>query len=235
MAYVSAMIDAVLFEFEGVVADTRAARRKALVDTLQDAGVGLHDSEYIEQCASMPVRAAVRAAFALRSIARDEVAIELVAMHAERRFANLVETGLSLVDGAVDLIESLHGQTRLGIVSRASRAEIDATLALAQLDHSFEFVITGDDAFQPKPSPAVYLGALDRLARRRAVAPRNVVALEDGPVGIRAAKAAGVRCAVVGSVPVHLALDADALIPSLVGQSAATLDALTLDERGAER
>ena len=119
--------------------------------------------------------------------------------------------------------------------SRASRAEIDATLALAQLDHPFEFVITGDDAFQPKPSPAAYLGAVDRLARRRAVAPKNVVALEDGPVGIRAAKAAGVRCAVVGSVPVHLALDADALIPSLVGQSAATLDALTLGEHGAER
>jgi len=229
------MIDAVLFEFEGVVADTRAARRKALLDTLQEDGVGLHESEYIEHCAAMPVRAAVRAAFALRNLTRDEVAIEIGAMHAERRFANLIETGLSLVDGAVDLIESLHGQARLGIVSRASRTEIEATLTLAQVDHSFEFLIAGDDPFQPKPSPAAYLGALDRLARRRAVPAKNVVALEDGPVGIRAAKAAGMRCAVVGSLPVHLALDADALIPSLVGQSAATLDTLTLGEHGAER
>ena len=229
------MIDAVLFEFEGVVADTRAGRRASLLDTLQEDGVGLTDAEYIEHCAAMPVRAAVRAAFTLRRIARDEVAIELAAMRAERRFANLVETGLSLVDGAVDLIGSLHSQTRLGIVSRASRSEIDATLALAQLDHSFEFLIAGDDAFPSKPSPASYLGGLERLGRRRAVLPRNVVALEDGPVGIRAAKAACVRCAVVGSLPVHLALDADALIPSLVGQSATTLDALTLGEHGAER
>lgn len=229
------MIDAVLFEFEGVVADTRAARRRALLDTLREDGVGLSESEYIEHCAAMPVRAAVRAAFALRKVARDEVAIEIGAMHAERRFADLVETGLSLVDGAVDLIESLHGQARLGIVSRASRTEIEATLVLAQVDHSFEFLIAGDDPFQPKPSPAAYLGALDRLARRRAVPRKNVVALEDGPVGIRAAKAAGMRCAVIGSVPVHLALDADAFIPSLVGQSAATLDALTLGEHGAER
>jgi HAD superfamily hydrolase (TIGR01509 family) len=229
------MIDAVLVEFEGVIADTRSARREALLDTLQEDGVGLTESEYTEQCAARPVRAAVRAAFSLRHIARDEVAIELAAMHAERRFANLLDTGVSLVDGAIDLIQSLHGQTRLGIVSRASRTEIDATLALAQLDHVFEFVIASDDAFAPKPSPAPYLGAIERLARRRSVAAKHVVALEDGPVGIRAAKAAGIRCAAVGSLPVHLALDAHALIPSLVGLSAATLDALTLGAHGAER
>ena len=135
----------------------------------------------------------------------------------------------------MELIESLQGQTRLAIVSRASRADIDATLALAQLDHAFEFVVADDDAFQPKPSPAPYLGALDRLTRRRTVKATHVVALEDGVAGIRSAKAAGLRCAVVGSLPVHLAVDADALLPSLIGQRAATIDALTRGEHGAER
>jgi beta-phosphoglucomutase len=218
------MIDAVLFEFEGVIADTSAARRRALLETLREDGVGLSESEYVEHCAAMPVRASVRAAFALRSLARDGTSSELAAIRAERRFADMVDTGLSLVDGAGELIESL-----------ASRAEIDATLALAQLDHAFDFIIADDDAFPAKPSPAPYLGALDRLTRRRSVTSKNVVALEDGAVGIRSAKAAGLRCAVVGSLPAHLALDADALIPSLVGQRAATIDALTLGEHGAER
>jgi beta-phosphoglucomutase-like phosphatase (HAD superfamily) len=229
------MIEAVLVEFEGVIADTRVARREALLDTLREDGVGLSESEYTDHCAALPVRGSVRAAFALRNLARDEVAIELLALHAERRFASMVETGLSLVDGASELIESLQGQVRLGVVSRASRGEIDSTLALARLEHAFEFIIASDDAFEPKPSAAPYVGAVDRLARRRAVTPGHVVALEDGPVGIHAAKAAGLRCAVVGSVPVHLALEADALIPSLVGQRAATIDALTLGEHGAGR
>ncbi len=233
--YYSPMIDAVLFEFEGVIADTSVARRRALLDTLREDGVGLSESEYAEHCAGMPVHASVRAAFALRRVARDDTSIELVALRTERRFAGMVDTGLSLVDGADELIESLQGQTRLGIVSRAARSEIDATLALAHLDHAFEFIITGDDVFQPKPSPAPYLGALERLTRRRAVTAKNVVALEDGAAGIRSAKAAGLRCAVVGSLPVHLALDADALIPSLVGQRVAKIDALTLGEHGAER
>jgi beta-phosphoglucomutase-like phosphatase (HAD superfamily) len=163
------MVDAVLFEFEGVIADTSAARRRTLLETLREEGVALSESEYIEHCAGMPVRASARAALALRNIPRDDTSVELVAMRTERRFAELVGTGLSLVDGAAALIDSLQGQTRLGIVSRASRSDIDATLALAQLDHAFEFIIADDDAFQPKPSPAPYHGALDRLTRRRPV------------------------------------------------------------------
>jgi HAD superfamily hydrolase (TIGR01509 family) len=229
------MVDAVLFEFDGVVADTRAARCRALLDSLEHDGVTLNESEYLEHCAAMPVRASIRAAFALRQLAADETAIELAALRAERRFATLVETGLSLAVGASALIESLHGQTRLGIVSRASRRDIEATLAIAFLDHAFEFVIAQDDAYQPKPSPAPYVAALERLARRRTVTARNVIALEDGPVGIRSAKSAGLRCAVVGALPVHLAVDADALIPSLVGQTVASLDAITTSAHAAER
>ena len=229
------MIDAVLFEFEGVIADTSAGRRRTLLETLREDGVALSESEYVEHCAGMPVRASVRAALALRSFTRDETSIGLVAMRTERRFADLVSAGLSLVDGAAELIDSMQGQARLGIVSRASRSDIDATLALARLDHAFEFIIADDDAFQPKPSPAPYLGALDRLTRRRPVNGKHVVALEDGVTGIHSAKAAGLRCAVVGVLPVHLAVDADALLPSLVGQGAATIDTLTRGEHGVER
>jgi len=229
------MIDAVLFEFDGVIADTRLARRRALLDTLEGEGITLTDDEYVERCAAQPVRAAIRAALALRRLSRDETSLELAAVKAERRFATLIETGLSLVDGARSTVEALQGQTRLGIVSRASRREIDTTLALAHLDHAFEFVIADDDAYEPKPSPASYLGALERLSRRRPVVPRNVVALEDGPAGIRAARDAGLRCAVVGSLPMHLAVDADALVPSLSGLTLRGLDDVTLGTHVAGR
>jgi HAD superfamily hydrolase (TIGR01509 family) len=233
--YSSSMLQAVLLEFEGVIADTRDARRSALTASLADEGIVLTDAEYAEHCLSMPVRAAARAALALRGIRGDETRVDLATLRAERRFADVVETGVSLIDGAVALIGSLHGHTRLGIVTRASRKEIEPALALAGVDHAFEFVIADDDPFLPKPSPAGYEGALDRLARRRPVTPRNVVALEDGRTGIRAAKGAGIRCAAVGLVPPHLAMDADALLPTLVGQTAASIDALTAGARTAER
>jgi HAD superfamily hydrolase (TIGR01509 family) len=221
------MVTAVLFEFDGVIADTRDARRSALILTLEEHGISLRDSEYADCCAALALRSSMRAAFATRRLDRDETLIELAAARAERRFASAVEHGLSLAVGARDLIDELHGQTRLAIVSRASRREIDATLALARLDHAFEFVIADDDPFAPKPSPAAYIAALERLTRRSEVNPRNVVALEDGIAGIHAAKSAGVRCAAVGALPVHLAVDADALIPSLASQTLASIDTLT--------
>jgi beta-phosphoglucomutase-like phosphatase (HAD superfamily) len=229
------MIDAVLLEFDGVIADTQVARRRALLETLAEDGVQLSAVEFDERCAAMPVRASVRAAFALRGRAPDETWVELISVRTERLFSELMGTGVSLVEGVAALIASAHSLARLGIVSYASRSDIDAVLALARLEHAFELIIAGDDAYQPKPSSASYIGALERLSRRRAVVPNHVVALEPGAVGIRAAKTAGIRCAAVGPLPIHLAVDADALIPSLVGQTIASIDALTVDAQAAGR
>ena len=229
------MVDAVLVEFEGVLADTRAARRASLLDTLAEDGITLSDSEYRDRCAAMPVRAALRAAYSARHVSADDTGIELAAVRAEKRFAQAVQSGLSLTSGARAFIEAAQTQTRLGIVSRAARSDIELTLSLAQLEHAFEFIIADDDAFAPKPSPASYHGAVERLKRRRSVSARNVIALEDGAAGIHAAKGAGLRCAVVGALPVHVAVDADGMIPSLIGQTVATLDVVTLGHRAAER
>jgi beta-phosphoglucomutase len=229
------MIQAVLFEFEGVIADTRDARRRALVDTLEEDGVSISDTEYDEHCAALPTRSAARAALERRGGATDETAVDLATIRADRKFSALIEAGISLMPGVRAFVESMQGQVRLGLVSRTARRDIESTLAMAQLDYAFEFVISGDDPFPPKPSAEPYLASLERLARRRSVDARNVVALEDGVPGIRAARAAGLRCAVVGTLPVHLAVNADALIPSLVGQTVASIDAVTLGERPAQR
>jgi len=165
----------------------------------------------------------------------DDTRVDLTAVRADRKFRTLLESGLSLMPGARALVNSMQGQARLGLVSRAARRDIEHALGLAQLDYAFEFVISDDDPFAAKPSPEPYLAALERLARRRPVSGAHVVALEDSIAGVRSAKAAGLRCAVVGTLPVHLAVDADALIPSLAGLTAASIDALTLGKRPVER
>jgi HAD superfamily hydrolase (TIGR01509 family) len=229
------MIEAVLFEFDGVLADTHDARRRALLDTLEEDGVIVGVVDYADWCASLPVRAAVRTALARSGVPADDTRVDLTAARADRKFRALLESGLSLVPGARALVDSMQGQARLGLVSRAARRDIEHALGLAQLDYAFEFVISDDDPFAAKPSPEPYLAALERLARRRPVSGAHVVALEDSIAGVRSANAAGLRCAVVGTLPVHLAVNADALIPSLAGLTAASIDALTLGKRPAER
>ena len=229
------MVDAVLFEFEGVLADTRSARRSALLGSLGEDGVLLTEAEYVDVCGSLPVRDAVRAAMALRRVRCDDTGLELATVRAERRFSEELGRGVMLAAGVRELVDTLRGHTRLAIVSRAARREIDYVLALAGLDDAFEFVLADEDTFPSKPSPEPYRIALERLSRRRPVRPANVVALEDGPAGIRSAKSAGLRCAAVGPVPAHLAMDADALLPSLSGQTLASIDALTTGQQATER
>lgn len=215
---------AVLLELEGVLVETRDLRRDALVRALAEEGIAVDLVAYDDLAHGLPVRAAARGLVSAADESIDEIAIELVALRAERHFAESIGTGISLTDGARDALGALHGVARLGLVTRASRREVEPILDAADASFLFECIVTGDDvADAPKPSPESYHAAIRRLARRRALGASDAIALEDGRAGIRAARAAGLRCLAVGDVPPFRALDADGYLPTLRG---ATLDSL---------
>ena len=216
---------AVLLELEGVVVRTHALRREALRSALAEDGLALSSATFDDVCHGMPVRAAVRACYAAEELATDETAVDLAVLRAEKAFAASLGAGATLVDGAMDGLASLHARARLGVVTRATRREAELMLSLAELAWLFELVITADDVpLAPKPSADPYARAMARLARRRPIDPRRVMALEDGRGGIRAARAAGLRCLAVGEVPAFRALDADGYLPSLRGVTLESLD-----------
>ena len=221
----AAAASVLLLEFEGVLIETRAMRRHALALALAEEGVAVSERTYDEQCAGLSVRQSVRAAARAAGAPRDETALDLAALRAERNFAAAIGKGVSLAPGAAAFIDQAAGQSRLGIVTRASRREVEFVLGLAGLEAAFECVVAADDA-ESKPSPAPFLLALARLSRRRAAATRDALAIEDSVYGVRAARAADVACVVVGALPAHHALEADAAIESLDGQTPATIAAL---------
>ncbi len=221
------MFQAVLFELEGVLADTRNFRQRALQETLAHDGIRLPDSDY-ESYVDLPVRSAVTAAFAAASVEADDIAVDLGTLRAERRFAEQLVHGFALVDGARELVAHLAGRVRLGVVTRATRREVAMMFSLAGLEFAFECVIASEDALSPKPAAAPYEQALRTMSRLRPLTPAGVLALEDGPAGIRAARAAGLRCLAVGALPAHRAMQAEGLLPTLRGHTLATLEGVVL-------
>lgn len=216
---------AVLLELEGVIVRTHALRREALRGALAEDGVALSSVAYDDVCHGMSVRAAVRACHDSEDVPADETAIDLAVLRAEKAFAASLAAGATLADGAVDGLTSLHARARLGIVTRATRREAELMLSLAELAWLFEVVVASDDVpLAPKPAADPYARALASLARRRSIDPRRVMALEDGRDGIRAARAAGLRCLAVGEMPAFRALDADGYLPSLRGVTLESLD-----------
>jgi beta-phosphoglucomutase-like phosphatase (HAD superfamily) len=221
------MFHAVLIEIEGVLADTRAFRERALLETLALEGVRISESAY-EDLSDLPVRSAVAAAFKAAGIVADDTAVELGTLRAERRFAQHLSLGFALVDGARELVAHLAGRARLAVVTRANRTEADTILSLAGLEFAFECVVANDHAMESKPSPDPYLVALRTMSRLRPLQPANALALEDGPIGIRAARMAGLRCLAVGALPAHRAMQAEGLLPTLRGHTLGSLEGIVL-------
>ena len=220
------MIDAVLFEFDGVLADTTSARGEALRSTLREDGIALSADEYREHCAGRSFAEAVRAALELRSVPLDETGIDLLVLRTERAYGTAVGKGVTLADGVPQVVERLAASVRLGIVTRATRRDVEFVLGLAGLDHAFSCVVAGEDFTTGKPSPAPYRVALERLSKLRATQPSACVALEDTLAGIRSARAAGLRTVAVGALPAHVAMEAHGIVPRLAGLSLDVLQRL---------
>lgn len=220
------MIEAVLCELEGVLVDASALRRRALRESFAAEGLALPDDASAACCAGRSTDDAVRAALEALDATLDDVAVTLIALRADRRFAELASHGVLLAPGAMEFIERSHGRTRLALVTRLSRREAELLLVPTGLDAAFECIVCAEDAPAPKPSPAPYERALHRLARKRPVERGRAIALEDGLAGVRSAHAAGVRCVTIGALPADTRAEADAALPSLAGQSPASLGAL---------
>ena len=217
------MLDTVLLELEGVIADTGEARRDAIFAALRADGVQLPDTEYRDLCAGLSFDEAVRAAFRGAGRGRDETAIALAAHRAERAYRAYIGKGLTLVEGARETLERLHDSVRLALVTRSSRNDAMFVLSLARVEHLFTCVVASEDA-PPKPSPEPYRLALARLQRARARVVRGtVVAIEDGLPGIQSARVAGLATVVVGDVPAHVAVEADGYVQSIAGLTADAL------------
>ena len=110
----------------------------------------------------------------------DEVVRQLVARY---------RAALPLIAGAVEAVVALADGFTLGLASSSSRALIDAVLEAAGLADAFTATVSSEEVARGKPSPDVYLRALEMLG----IAPSEAVAVEDSGAGIRAAAAAGMR------------------------------------------
>jgi len=177
------MVDAVVFDMDGVIVDSEQVWedvRKELVadwggrDTpgAQRAMMGMSSPEwsrYMHEELGLPQTP-------------EEISDEVV-----RRMLRRYHAELPLVESALDVIRELAKRTRLAVASSSNRPLIDAVLETAGIATCFAVTVSSEEVPRGKPSPDVYLEA----ARRLRVAPDRCVAIEDSANGILAAHAAG--------------------------------------------
>ncbi len=177
------MVEAVVFDMDGVIVDTEQVwdevRERLVADwggryspEAQRAMMGMSSSEwsrYMHDELGLPQ-------------SPEEINDEVV-----RRMLDRYRAALPLVPGAVEAVRALAGTFPLAVASSSNRPLIDAVLDTAGISDCFAATVSSEEVARGKPAPDVYLEA----ARRLGTIPAGCAAVEDSANGMRAAHAAG--------------------------------------------
>ena len=179
------MHEALVFDYDGVIADTEPLHWRSWAALLSRYGIQLGWDEYcrIGQGVS---DAAIFEHF--REQAPQWDAAEFAFQNRERkqmvRAWALAESPIQPETGA--LLKTL-GAYRLGLVTSSNKAEVEPVLRAAQIYDCFDAMVYGEEPEAPKPSPAPYLLIAERLGVK------SGTAFEDSAPGLASARAAGFR------------------------------------------
>lgn len=190
---------AILFDFDGVLADSEPIHLEMFQKVLNEEGINLARDVYYEKYLGLDDRGCFAAVYKDAGRELTSAKSEDLIRRKNQALLQHVKSRSVLMPGAVELIGRLKGKYFLTIVSGALKSEILAILEGAGLEKSFHAIVAADDVSQGKPHPEGFETAIRLLNRdfvppAEILLPRECLAIEDSPWGIEAAKKAGVQC-----------------------------------------
>lgn len=182
------MKKAFIFDMDGVIIDSEPIHFDIDVKTMKYLGINISPQE-LERFVGMTNPDMWR-------ILKQEYNIsmpieEIIDVQLSSKIKVVRELELAPIDGIVELILELKKlDMKLGIASSSPRIFINEVLKKFQIETYFECVVSGEEVTHGKPAPDIYLEA----ARQLDVNANECIVLEDSRNGIKAAKAASMRC-----------------------------------------
>jgi len=200
---------AVVFDLDGVLVDSEGLHVEAWKAVFGRLGVEVTDEEYAHGVGMADVDW-LRWLFERRGLPSEGIA---GCQRAKRRaFQAILSGNVRPFPGVVELVGVLRGEFALGVASNSSRESVATVLRRLGVGEGFGAVVGAEDVRRHKPHPEVYL----RAAALLGVAPGACAVVEDSPLGIRAAKAAGMRCiGITNSLPAERLAEADLVVATL--------------------
>jgi beta-phosphoglucomutase len=202
---------AMIFDMDGVVLDSPPMHLLTWQQTLAPLGIELTAADgYPFEGLPTEITAQCLTERFLGEACSDEEARRLASVK-RALFRDIFEP--TLVQGILPLLHDLRGRGyRLGLVTGSARSVVDESLAPTGVLEFFEIVITGDEVARGKPDPEPYSSAAAGLG----FTPSQCLAVENAPLGIRSAKAAGLGCiAIETTLPAGQLSQADRVFPDV--------------------
>lgn len=219
-------IRAVILDCDGVLADTERLHLDAFREALAPRGIDVTEEEYRTRLLGLDDRACAAAVLRSAGAATDDE-VDAFVRRKRALYARRLDAGVPVVSGVIPFLRRNARTRALAVVSGACRAEVTRIVDHLGVADLIGVVVAAEDVGRPKPHPEPYLQALDRLRRRGPLDPEACAVVEDSPVGMRSARAAGMR--VIGLTTTYPAADlaaADLVIASFEDLTDGRLDRL---------
>ena len=222
------MIKAIVFDFDGVLADSEPLHLRAYQKVLSRFGVTLTREDYYTRYLGYDDEGVFTRLAAERGMPLDESQLETLIADKAAVFDAAIGSEEILYPGAAACITRMAARYPLGIASGALRHEIEAILRHRQLLQHFRFIVGSGDTPESKPAPDPYRRAVEL----HGLAPEECVAIEDSHWGIVSAKSAGLTCVGLATTysRAHLT-EADRIVDSLDEFTPALVESLKVEPR----
>lgn len=197
------MIEAVIFDVDGVLVDSYAAHFESWKRLGRETGVTLTEEQFAESFGlrsrdvvrqwkvsdtSISISAGGNGDKGMRPLTDTEV--QRLDRRKEKIFREILEKDFPGMDGALELIEALAAEgMKIAVGSSAPKENVDLVLDRLGVRDHVQTIVTGEDVQRGKPDPQVFLLAAVRLGVR----PDRCVVIEDAVPGIEAARSAGMK------------------------------------------
>lgn len=215
------MLRAIIFDCDGVIADTEPLHFAAFQRVLAEEGIALTKEDYYRYYLAFDDRGCFQKAFSNSAPLTTERLAELIYRKASY-IEPVMRTHLRLFPGVADFIRRAAGKYPLTVASGALRHEIDLVLNFGGISDCFLAIVSAEDVARGKPDPESFLKAhsIIKAHANVTISAQECLVIEDSLHGIEAAHLAGMPVlAVTNTFPKDQLLKADFVVESLDGLS----------------
>ena len=182
------MVEAVIFDMDGVMIDSEREHFKAEQELFKELGIDIKALEYdrFVGLSSRLMWSELKESFSLPYSVED-----LMAKAAAKLLTHFKEVDLIPMPGLIDLLDYINERSMgIAVASSSPKSLIDLVVDRLEIRDYFDCLVSGDEVAKGKPFPDVFLHTAALLR----VSPENCVVFEDSANGVRAGKAANMRC-----------------------------------------
>lgn len=220
------MLQAVIFDFDGVITDSEILHLRAFNGVLTRYGIEIAKKDYYKEYLGLTDADCFNLIAQRNRPKLDNQQIENLVKQKNRTFEQLAQTDGRIIEGVRDFLQLLEkNNVPIAICSGAVRAEIELILEQAQLRRFFSIIVSAEQVKRGKPHPDGFLLTLKKLnsITVQPILPSHCIVIEDSHWGLEAAKAAKMH-----TIAVTNSYDADQL--ALAEKIVTRIDELNMND-----